>query len=124
MSPSLMSDSQQSTTSEVTLLQGSARRLVADRKLRCLRVTEGMVWLTSSALSDDEVPADFWLKAGDVLMLSPGQEAVIEGWPSARFELLPAQVLSASSFRVPQPPLRWLQKLRSSALAPAPCPQC
>jgi hypothetical protein len=124
MSTPVMSYSQQSEASGETLRQGSARRLVADRNLRCLRVTEGLLWLTSSAASDDEVPADFWLKAGDVLMLSPGQEAVIEAWPQARFELLPAQALSPSSARVPQPPLRWLQKLRASALAPAPCPQC
>ncbi len=124
MSTSVMSYSQQSPASEMTLRQGSARRLVAERNLRCLRVTEGLLWLTSSAVSDDEVPADFWLKAGDVLMLSPGQEVVVEAWPLARFELLPAQALSPSSARAPQPPLRWLQKLRASALAPAPCPQC
>ena len=124
MSPSLMSYSQQSTASEETLLQGSARRLIADRNLRCLRVTEGRLWLTSSAQSDDEIPGDFWLKAGDVLILSPGQEVVIEAWPSARFALAPVKVLSASSSaRAPQPLQRWVQKLRSFAVGPAPCPQ-
>lgn len=126
MSTSAMSYSQQSSASELVLPQGSAQRLIVERNARRVRVTEGRLWLTSSALTADEKPADFWLKAGDSLTLDVGQEVVVEGWPSARFELLPAEAVSASQHGVSSL-ARWLQKLRPSwtqAPAPAPCAQC
>lgn len=66
---------------------GTALTLRAADHDRQLRVRDGRVWLT---LTGGGLP-DHWLDAGDELALPAGAEAVVEGWPSARFELLEAQ---------------------------------
>lgn len=121
MSTPSMSHSQQSWS----LTEGAAMRLPAAADTRWLRVTQGRVWLTHSALNGDDVPLDCWLEAGDSVELPAGQDAVLESWPSARFELLlamPAEPVSASLAMAPSAALRrWLQSLRP-AMTPANAP--
>jgi hypothetical protein len=130
MSTTLMSRSQESSASSAprqwALTEGSAMRLAAEDQGRWLLVTEGRVWLTTSATTPEQVPQDCWLEAGDCLQLPPGQDAVVESWPSARFELrqiASATELSASVALKPSAALRrWLQVLRPvPGHAPAPC---
>lgn len=127
MSPLLMSRSQQSATASNPghLDQGRAMRLDATGQARWLRVTQGRLWLTHSAQSHEEVPLDCWLEAGDSVELPALQDAVLEAWPSARFEVLtraPASGgVNASVALKPSASLRrWLKKLRPSE-APAAC---
>ena len=66
---------------------GTALTVRAAAHDRHLRVRDGRAWLT---FTGGGLP-DHWLEAGDELALPAGAEAVVEGWPSARFELLEAQ---------------------------------
>jgi len=103
MSPALMSQPQQSAAADAAwkwaLAEGRALRLPADGRARWLLVTEGRLWLTHSAETPSQVPLDCWLEAGDSLELPAGQDAVVESWPAARFELLQAAPRSAVSAR-------------------------
>jgi hypothetical protein len=81
MSTSFMTEAQR------FLAPGTAQTVAAAPHERHLRVQSGRVWLT---LTGGGLP-DHWLAAGDELALPAGAEAVLEGWPSARFELLQAQ---------------------------------
>jgi hypothetical protein len=65
------------------LAPGQALTLAAARAPRRLVVTGGRLWLTVSGGTDDH-----WLRAGEGLTLAAGQEAVIEAWPAAEFQLL------------------------------------
>lgn len=126
MSPSLMSQSQQFGEPAWALPEGRALRLEAEPRPRWLRVTEGRLWLTHSARRLQELPLDCWLEAGDSVELPAGQDAVLEAWPSARFELLeaaPVAPVTASLALKSSAALRqWLQGLRPPACgAPAPC---
>ena len=116
MSPSLMSQSQQFGEPSWALDEGRAMRLTAEPRARWLRVTEGRVWLTHSAQRPEELPLDCWLEAGDGVELPGGQDAVVEAWPSARFELLeaaPASQVNASLALKPSASLRrWVQGWR------------
>lgn len=70
---------------------GQALTLVATRGPRRLVVTSGRLWLTLQGGGDDH-----WLRAGEGLTLAAGQQAVVEGWPEAEFQLLaPAPVRQA-----------------------------
>ncbi|MED5620450.1 DUF2917 domain-containing protein [Ideonella sp. BN130291] len=130
MSTTLMSHSQESSASQAVrkwgLTEGSAMRLAAEDRGRWLLVTEGRVWLTTSATTPEQVPHDCWLEAGDSIELPASQDAVIESWPSARFELrqvAPGAEVSASLALKPSAALRrWLQALRPSQQGPAPAP--
>lgn len=62
---------------------GQALTLAAGRASRRLVVTSGRLWLTVSGGTDDH-----WLSAGEGLTLAAGQEAVVEAWPQAAFQLL------------------------------------
>jgi hypothetical protein len=75
------------TQAQRFLAPGTAFTVAATGHARQLRVRAGRVWLTltGGGLSDH------WLDAGDELALPAGAEAVLEGWPSAQFELLQAQ---------------------------------
>lgn len=63
---------------------------------RELLVTAGRVWLTEAngQVSDPNVekhsqfPADVWLQAGESLRLASGTQVLLEGWPTAQFQLL------------------------------------
>lgn len=65
------------------LQAGQALTLAAARGPRRLVVTQGWLWLTVSGDAGDH-----WLCAGEGLTLAAGQEAVVEGWPQADFQLL------------------------------------
>ena len=68
--------------------QGEALRLGAEAVERELLVTAGRLWVTrSSGAHGDTVGGDCWLDAGERVRLAAGEEAVVEGWPSARYEL-------------------------------------
>ena len=65
------------------LAPGQALTLAAARAPRRLVVTSGRLWLTISGGTDDH-----WLRAGEGLTVSAGQEIVAEGWSQAEFQLL------------------------------------
>jgi hypothetical protein len=62
---------------------GQAITVAAARAPRRLVVTHGRLWLTLGDGCDDH-----WLGAGEGLTLAAGREAVVEGWPTAAFQLL------------------------------------
>jgi hypothetical protein len=62
---------------------GQAITLAAARAPRRLVVTHGRLWLTLAGGGDDH-----WLSAGEGMTLTAGREAVVEGWPTAAFQLL------------------------------------
>jgi hypothetical protein len=72
------------------LPKGEALRLSAANEDRELVVAAGRVWLTRSRHEADPWPGDCWLLPGDRLTLRAGDDAVVEGWPSASFRLRPA----------------------------------
>jgi redox-sensitive bicupin YhaK (pirin superfamily) len=74
---------------------GQVLRLRATGRQRWLLVTDGRLWVTATARSDDEAAEDCWLHPGQHLALPAGQEAVAEAWPSAHFEVLEAAPGSA-----------------------------
>jgi Protein of unknown function (DUF2917) len=81
------------------LKPGHALTLAAARGPRRLVVTGGRLWLTVSGATDDH-----WLHAGEGLTLAAGQEAVVEAWPEASFQLLqPATPRRAAA----KPALGW-----------------
>nr|WP_295081677.1 DUF2917 domain-containing protein [uncultured Roseateles sp.] len=63
---------------------------------RELQVTAGRVWLTEangqvadpSAETPSQWPGDVWLQAGESLRLASGTQVLLEGWPTAQFQLL------------------------------------
>ncbi len=65
------------------LSPGQALTLAAARGQRRLVVTQGRLWVTISGETGDH-----WLEAGEGVTLAAGQEAVVEGWPEAAFQLL------------------------------------
>ena len=65
------------------LAPGQALTLAAARTPRRLALMSGRVWVTISGGTEDH-----WLGAGEGLTLAAGQEAVIEPWPEASFQLL------------------------------------
>jgi len=65
------------------LAPGQALTLAAARTPRRLVVMGGRLWLTISGGTDDH-----WLGAGEGLTLAAGQEAVVEAWHDASFQLL------------------------------------
>jgi hypothetical protein len=65
------------------LAPGQALTLAAARAPRRLVVTSGRLWATVSGGTDDH-----WLGAGEGLTLAAGQQAVVEAWPEAQFQLL------------------------------------
>lgn len=65
------------------LSSGQALTLAATRGPRHLVVVSGRLWLTIAGGADDH-----WLSAGEGLTLARGQEAVVEAWPEAAFQLL------------------------------------
>lgn len=77
--------------------RGQALTLAATRGPRRLRVTQGRLWLTLAGGG-----ADHWLAAGEGFTLPAGRAAVVEGWPTAAFQLLqPAPRRSADARLAP-----------------------
>ena len=95
--PQLMRDQQQFAGALWSVGKGQVRTLHIGPGMRLLRVTEGPLWLTVSGTPDDP-PQDLWLEAGDAIMLESGSEIVVEGWPTASFQLIvPPQACAARS---------------------------
>lgn len=91
MRADLMTQSQQSNApAGVRLDPGVALRLPAVQGPSWLNVVDGRVWLTRSAEAGEIGADDQWLEAGDRVVLMPGDNVVVEGWPCARFEVLEA----------------------------------
>ncbi|UZG44804.1 DUF2917 domain-containing protein [Caldimonas thermodepolymerans] len=117
----LMPQSQQSRAQD-HLRPGAAVTLRA-RTAAQLKVHSGRLWVTPSSTAR-QPSADLVVHAGETLMLAAGQEAVLEGWPEARYELVPAA--AARKARLPGRVGALLRALSASrrAGAPAPAPQC
>jgi hypothetical protein len=111
---------QQESSDAWTLSPGVARRLPASGTDRRLAVMQGRVWLTRSAIGC-ETPEDIWLSAGEQIVVDPGTEVVLEGWPSARVALLGrAAAPSFSVSRASSALRRWRERAQWSE-RPAPC---
>lgn len=83
-----MTNSQRPAPSSAWLVaSGQARSLHIGGAERVLRVCEGPLWLTLLG-RDDRPGIDLWLDAGDEVRLPARADAVVEGWPQARFQLL------------------------------------
>ncbi len=96
------------------------RRLDAHTELRALRVLQGSVWASGGC--PGQPAADEVLQAGDLLVLRPGTEWLLQGWPQASVSVL-LDADAALSLRRPSLGQRWRQWLRAlPVLAPAqPC---
>lgn len=70
------------------VMAGRPQRLPAARTARWLRLHEGELWVTADGRRDAPPPEDWWLSPGQSLRLPPGTPVLIEGWPTASFELL------------------------------------
>jgi hypothetical protein len=92
------------------LPEGQAVRLPAGAD-RVIQVTAGRVWLTRTAADARQAPGDCWLLPGDQVLLRAGDDAVLEGWPSATYRLQPARVKRFS----PSGVMQWLQALAAPA---------
>lgn len=116
---SFMPSSQQSGSRAGRVGQGEAVTLRA-ASAGLLRVSAGRVWVTPTSTAAHASP-DVFLQAGEQLPLSAGQEVVVEGWPSARFEFVAAPQ-AAGALAPLQRLVRAFSASRSSSAAPA--PQC
>jgi len=95
--PQPMRDEQQFAGALWSVGEGQVRTLRIGPGTRVLRVTAGPLWLTVSGTPDDP-PQDLWLQDGDAVVLDSGSEIVVEGWPTASFQLIvPPQACSAAS---------------------------
>jgi hypothetical protein len=70
------------------LTSGQPRRLRASRGARWLRLREGELWVTADGRPGEPPPEDWWLSPGQTLRVPPGTSVLMEGWPTASFELL------------------------------------
>ena len=113
---------QQSPATAWALPPGQARCLTIGPGDRWLQICDGTVWLTLPA-DGSEASQDICLTAGQGLLLPSGCEALLEGWPQARFQLLvppcstPSRLMRLSEWiaRISA----WLRRRPSSSLARA-----
>jgi hypothetical protein len=109
MAPDLMTQTQESAA-QWKLSPGEAVRLAAAPVPRVVAVTSGRLWLTRSDRPDDLVP-DVWLAAGQSTTLGPDEEAVVEAWPLAQFEVLEAPAAAPRRFSAARA-ASWARPLR------------
>lgn len=108
--PQPMRDEQQLAGALWSVGAGQVRTLRIGPGVRMLRVAEGPLWLTQSGTPEDP-PLDLWLQRGDAVMLDSGSEIVVEGWPSASFQLIvPPQGCASATARVSA----WVSRQRSA----------
>ena len=111
---SVMSSLQQSVGAGRALAAGEALTL-RPRSDSVLRVTHGRLWLTASG-TPGHAPQDVFLGCGEHLTLCAGQDVVVEAWPTARFELVPApQTVTAAGL------LQGVGRLVHAVSASQPC---
>jgi hypothetical protein len=70
------------------LAAGCLQRLPAVRAARWVRVHEGALWLTADGRPGAPPPQDWWLLPGQSLRLPARTPVLLEGWPTASFEVL------------------------------------
>lgn len=88
---------------------------------RVLRVCEGRLWLTTSGTAR-QASIDLWLLPGESAELAAGLSIVMEGWPSARFQLLVPPAACRAGWHAPQALARaaaWLANRTSGTPARA-----
>lgn len=68
---------------------------------RVLQVCEGRLWLTTSGTAR-KASIDLWLLPGDSVELAAGLSVVMEGWPSARFQVLVPPVSCRTGWHAPE----------------------
>jgi hypothetical protein len=90
MTSTLMRNSQQAAWS-IGVSSESALRVPAADHARWLTVTDGRLWLTADG-EPCRPSDDVWLDAGQGVVLPAGADAVLEGAPRARFQLVEAVV--------------------------------
>ena len=92
MAHGFMLEGQRSSDSTWSLPERTSTTLEIGPGRRVLQVCVGRLWLTSAGTASSAA-RDVWLLAGDSVELPAGLRVVLEGWPSARFQLLvPPQV--------------------------------
>ena len=87
MAHEFMQESQRSSDSTWSLPERAATTLEIGPGARVLQVCAGRLWLTTAGTSR-AAGRDVWLVPGDSVELPGGLSVVLEGWPSARFQLL------------------------------------
>lgn len=87
MAHRFMPEGQRSSDSSWTLPERTSTTLEIGPGARVLHVCAGRLWLTAAGTATSAA-RDVWLLAGDSVELPAGLAVVLEGWPSARFQLL------------------------------------
>ena len=87
MAHEFMQEGQRSSGSTWALPEHAATTLEIGPGARVLQVCAGRLWLTTAGTAR-EGARDVWLVPGDSVELPAGLSVVLEGWPSARFQLL------------------------------------
>ncbi|MCW7539313.1 DUF2917 domain-containing protein [Aquabacterium sp. A7-Y] len=95
-----MPDRQQSARAVWSIEPGRSITLRASEPA-VLKVFSGRLWATGDG-QPNHFAEDLVLDEGEELLLQAGEAVVVEGWPSARFEM----ALTAPQFRAPRPQLR------------------
>ena len=115
MAHGFMLEGQRSSDSTWTLPERESTTLEIGPGARVLQVCEGRLWLTGAGTATSAA-RDVWLLPGDSVELPAGLVVVLEGWPSARFQLLVPSKACRRGRRVALPARigRWLsERLRS-----------
>ena len=87
MARGFMLEGERSSDSTWSLPERASTTLEIGPGARVLHVCAGRLWLTSSGTATTAA-RDVWLLPGDSVELPAGLVVVLEGWPSARFQLL------------------------------------
>jgi hypothetical protein len=87
MAHEFMQEDQRSSGSTWALPERAATTLEIGPGARVLQVCAGRLWVTTAGTAH-EAARDVWLAPGDDVELPAGLTVVLEGWPSARFQLL------------------------------------
>jgi hypothetical protein len=108
MAHEFMQEGQRSSGSTWALPERAATTLEIGPGARVLQVCAGRLWLTTAG-TGHEAARDVWLVPGDGVELPAGLTVVLEGWPSARFQLLvPPQACRRGSRSFPARIATWL----------------
>lgn len=94
------------TNGSLTLAAGQVASGIT-RKAQTLRIASGQVWITQ-----DGVPGDHWLRAGDSFAVAPGGLLVVEAHGSDSRLMVPSPNATPSWSR-------WLARLRTPTPRPS-----
>jgi hypothetical protein len=87
MAHEFMQEGQRSSGSTWSLPERASTTLEIGPGARVLQLCAGRLWLTTAGTAN-AAGRDVWLLPGDSVELPAGLSVVLEGWPSARFQLL------------------------------------